>query len=547
MKNNYIFSVIIPARNEMFLKNTIDDLIKNKEAETEVIAVLDGAWVDPPIEQHPDVNIIYVNKSIGQRAATNLGVRLSRSKYVAKLDAHCSFDKGFDRKMIEAIEKVGEKTTILPVMRNLWAFDWECLDCKWTIYQDKAPKKCDACGGNKLHMKMLWIGKHNPQSTSYCFDAEPKFRYFEDWKHRPQYAKDKKEKGLTETMSIQGSCFMLERKRYQELNICDETLGSWGNQGIEVALKTRLAGGRVLVNHNTWYAHLFRTKAEFGFPWPVSGRSQKQTKENVKDLFWNCKWDKQIYPVSKVVEQFWPVKGWVDDDLRQLKLNEIKTKRSGLYKIKSLSNGRIYIGSAVNIANRIFEHMKDLKQKNHCNTHLQNTWDKYGEGDLEFSVLYFCKAEDLLVNEQHFIDEYKEKIGWDNMFNISPTAGSSLGRECSEETKEKISQAQMGKEAWNKGLTKETDDRVNIYAQKLVGRNPFEGKEHPKGMLGKAHSEETKELIGLAQRGIPKSEEHNRKNSEAHKGKIFTEEHRENLRQAQKELNRGRNEKGQYF
>ncbi len=332
MNNIHELSILIPARNEMFLKTTIEDALKNFEADTEIIVVLDGEWIDPAIEQNDRVSVIYVNKSIGQRAATNLGCKLSRAKYVMKLDAHCAFDKGFDRKMIEMFEKAGKNTTMLPVMRNLWAFDWECLDCKWTIYQDKAPKKCDACGGTNLHMNMLWIGKHNPQSTSYCFDSEPKFSYFEHYKHRPQYEKDKKEKGLTETMSIQGSCFMLERKRYWDLNICDETLGSWGNQGIEVACKSWLSGGQVLVNHTTWYAHLFRTKHEFGFPWPVSGRAQAKTKENVKNLFWQKRWDKQIHPVSWLVERFLPIvlkdkeghdKGWTDEALKKLKEIEL--------------------------------------------------------------------------------------------------------------------------------------------------------------------------------------------------------------------------------
>jgi hypothetical protein len=239
-----------------------------------------------------------------------------------KLDAHCAFDKGFDRKMIEAFRKSGDNVTMIPIMRNLWAFDWKCYKCGWKIYQDKAPKVCGNCGESKyLKRKMLWIGKRNPQSTSYCFNPEPRFTYFEDYKHRPEYIKDRDEKGLTETMSIQGSCFMLTRDKYWELNICDETLGSWGNQGIEVACKTWLSGGRVLVNHNTWYAHLFRTKTEFGFPWPVSGKEQAKTKENVRDVVWNRKCNNQIYPVSWLVEKFWPVHGWTQEDINKLKEN----------------------------------------------------------------------------------------------------------------------------------------------------------------------------------------------------------------------------------
>src|SRR3990167_5693372 len=266
-------SILIPARNEEFLGKTIDDILEHIEANTEVIAVLDGAWAEPSIAQHKRVNVIYVSKSVGQRAATNLACRLSKAKYVMKIDAHCAFDQGFDRKMIEAFKKTGDNVTMLPVMRNLWVFDWKCHHCGKKWYQDNKPNVCDQCGkSDKIRKKMLWISKSNPRSTSYCFDSEPKFKYFEDYKHRPEYEKDKKEKGITKTMSVQGSCFMLTRQKYWDLNICDEKLGNWGNQGIEVALKTWLSGGEVLVNQNTWYAHLFRTKAQFSFPWPVSGR-----------------------------------------------------------------------------------------------------------------------------------------------------------------------------------------------------------------------------------------------------------------------------------
>src|SRR5260221_719402 len=94
-------SVIIPARNEMFLKNTLEDITKHSEANIEVIAVLDGKWAEPAIVQHEKVNIIYVPVSVGQRGAGNLAAKLARGKYIMKVDAHCSFDQGFDRKNSE--------------------------------------------------------------------------------------------------------------------------------------------------------------------------------------------------------------------------------------------------------------------------------------------------------------------------------------------------------------------------------------------------------------------------------------------------------------
>lgn len=319
-------SILIPARNEIFLARTIEDILANIEADTEVIAVLDGAWTEPPIPQHERVNVIYLPKSIGQRAATNLACKLSKAKYVMKSDAHCSFEKGFDRKMIEAFQSAGNNTTMVPIMRNLWAFDWKCYHCGWKKYQGPTPDKCEQCGkSDKLRKKIVWVGKHNPQSTSYCFDATPHFQYFEDWKHRPQYEKDKKEKGLTETMSLQGSCWMLTREKYWELEICDEKFGSWGSQGIEVATKTWLSGGQVLVNHKTWYAHMFRTQGgDFGFPYPISSRDQKKAKEYARDLFFDNNWPKQIHPLSWLVEKFWPVKGWTQEDLQRLKTNKFR-------------------------------------------------------------------------------------------------------------------------------------------------------------------------------------------------------------------------------
>lgn len=313
-------SILIPANNEMFLKNTVEDILKNIEDDTEIIAVLDGKWAEPALVQHERVNVIYVPESVGQRAATNIGVKLAKGKYVMKIDAHCAFDKGFDRKMLEFYKIVGDNVTAVPIMRNLWAFDWKCYKCGKRTYQGPTPLKCSACGRtDKMRRKLIWVGKHNPQSTSFCFDSEPHFQYFEDWKHRPQYEKDKKELGYTETMSLQGSCFVATRENYWKLKLCDESVGSWGNQGIEVATKTWLSGGRVLVNHNTWYAHMFRTQGgDFGFPYEQRGRTVSRTKQAIRDMVWNGKLPHQTHPLKWLLKKFAPIKGWSEEQIDKL-------------------------------------------------------------------------------------------------------------------------------------------------------------------------------------------------------------------------------------
>ena len=68
---------------------------------------------------------------------------------------------------------------------------------------------------------------------------------------------------------------------------------------------------------------MFRTQGgDFGFPYQQSGREVQKTKDKVKDLFWNNKYDKAIYPLSWLVEKFWPVPNWTQNDLNQLKSND---------------------------------------------------------------------------------------------------------------------------------------------------------------------------------------------------------------------------------
>lgn len=304
-------SILIPARNEMFLGKTVDDILQNIEGDTEIIVALDGAWPDPGIKDDKRVSVIYYPKSIGQRAITNQAARMSSAKYVMKCDAHCAFDKGFDVKMMKEMH---DDWTMVPLMRNLHAFDWVCPNGHRRYQGPSGP--CTECK-QETTRDVVWIAKKRPESVSYCFDSTPHFQYFGEFSKRPEGTGQ-----ITETMSLQGSCWMLTREKYWELNVCDESFGSWGSQGIEVAAKTWLSGGRVMVNKKTWYAHMFRTQGgDFGFPYPMSVRDQEKAKDFARDLFFKNKWDKQIHPLSWLVERFWPVKGWTDEDLQKLKSN----------------------------------------------------------------------------------------------------------------------------------------------------------------------------------------------------------------------------------
>lgn len=311
--SNYDLSILIPARNEDWLAETVKNLLENKRGRTEIIVGLDGAWANPGIPDHPDVTVVYYPQSIGQRAMTNQLCKLSQAKWVMKLDAHCALDEGFDVKLLSKTE---DDWTIIPALYNLHCFNWKCDKCGNEWYQGAQPKHCQLkdtdgnkpehinpnCDGTSFSRKVIFKPRLNKRSEFYRFDTNLHFQYHGARKSNPDSQGD-----IAETMSAQGSCFMLTRKKYWELNICDETFGSWGQQGVEVACKTWLSGGRLVVNKTTWYSHLFRTQEGFGFPYPQSQSQIEQARAYSKKLFLDNTWELQIYPLLWLIDKFAPL------------------------------------------------------------------------------------------------------------------------------------------------------------------------------------------------------------------------------------------------
>ena len=213
-----------------------------------------------------------------------------------KADAHCSFDKGFDVKLIQDCQY---DWTLIPRMYNLHVFDWKCMKCGRRSYQGPRPEKCPQCQHTDLRMRNVWKPRRGTQTDSMRFDSDLHFQY---WKER------KTEGDIVDTMSFIGAFWFMHKDRYWELEGLDEGHGSWGQVGTEVACKTWLSGGRLCVTKKTWVAHLFRT--QFGWPYPISQRQINKAREYSKDLWFNNKWHKQIHPLKWLVDKFAPVPGW---------------------------------------------------------------------------------------------------------------------------------------------------------------------------------------------------------------------------------------------
>lgn len=317
-------SIIIPARNEEFLPNTIDDILKNRKGETEIIVILDGYWPDVGIRQDPRIRIIHFEKSVGQRAAVNYGAKLSAAKFIMKLDAHCSVDEGFDIKLMANCKK---DWTVIPRMYNLHVFDWKCKACGFHQYQGPLPSDCPECSeASGFERVMVWKPRRNRKTDFARFDKDMKFAYWRDYRKRPEAAGH-----IADTMSSVGACFFMHRERFFDLGGLDENHGSWGQFGTEIACKSWLSGGRHVVNKKTWFAHLFRTNSKgFSFPYPMSGTSQEKARQYSQNVWLNDKWPGAVYKLSWLVEKFRPVPDWHDE-------NDIPVKKES-----SLKKGIVY-------------------------------------------------------------------------------------------------------------------------------------------------------------------------------------------------------------
>lgn len=194
---------------------------------------------------------------------------------------------------------------------------------------------------------------------------------------------------------------------------------------------------------------------------------------------------------------------------------------SGIYKIQSIHKPeRFYIGSAVNISHRWDHHLYDLRRNKHGSSKLQRHYNKYGECDLQFSVVLGCEKEYLIANEQFFIDSYKP------YFNSRINAHNNWGLKFTEEHKQRMREANMGKH-----VSEETKQKLREIAKKQW-ENPEYRKRmselklgKPSGSKGKKRTDESRKRMSDSQKGRiawnkgkKLSDDYRKKLSESHRG-----------------------------
>lgn len=155
--------------------------------------------------------------------------------------------------------------------------------------------------------------------------------------------------------------------------------------------------------------------------------------------------------------------------------------KSGIYLIRNLINGKVYIGKAKCIYKRIKQHVTSLNKKvrSHENDHLINSWYKYGRNSFEYVVLEYLPLNENLISEREifYINKYKSlnpKKGYNKRYD------SSTGLIVSEETRLKLKNSQIErfknvKEREKIGLKskefwKNNPDKLKLMSEKVANK-----------------------------------------------------------------------------
>ena len=211
---------------------------------------------------------------------------------------------------------------------------------------------------------------------------------------------------------------------------------------------------------------------------------------------------------------------------------------SGIYQIKNLENGKLYIGSAVDFKRRKRQHFFNLRHNKHKNSHLQNAWNKYGEEKFVFEIIERIEDKEILTEKEDFYISLYDAANPNVGYNNRKESSTNLGLKHTEASKQKMSKSKKGKPLGKRDFPMPIEQRLQI-SESLLGNIPWN-----KGIPMREESKKKLSESNIGRpawnKGIPQTEKAKENMSNAQKGRKCSPETRQKMSKSNKKSNLGK-------
>jgi hypothetical protein len=206
---------------------------------------------------------------------------MAKGEYIMALDAHCMMEKGFDTQLIKDHQPDWVQ---VPRRHRLDAENWSIQP-----QSDNRP----------------------PIDYEYImFDKLVKYKHIHGYKWDSKTL-ERLDIPIDETMTIQGSCWFMTKEWFHKMGFMQiEGFSGWGQEGEEVSFKTWRAGGKVMTNKNSWYAHLHKGN-KYGRMYFMTKQSQRDCNDFSYKYWVHDNKEFFVKFINKFKPPLWP-ENWCD-------------------------------------------------------------------------------------------------------------------------------------------------------------------------------------------------------------------------------------------
>jgi len=174
-------------------------------------------------------------------------------------------------------------------------------------------------------------------------------------------------------------------------------------------------------------------------------------------------WVSSFYIDPFLLAALIPIKIYSNVEENKGKILKENQKKSGVYLWTNLINGKCYIGSAIDLSDRLKFYFSTKAMENslkNSQSYIYNALLKYGHSNFSLTILEYCSPDICIEREDYYLSSLPHE------YNILQKAGSSLGHKHSEESKKIMSD--IAKKIEHSGRYKPGENHPN-YGQKVEG------------------------------------------------------------------------------